>query len=59
VLWHSLNESGEVGVYDIKFGDTIIRNLTENDVSGESDKHPDEKKHGKQEEDDPERGQKK
>ena len=32
VLWHSLNESGEIGVYDMKFGDTVIRNLTESDV---------------------------
>ena len=32
VLWHSLNESGEIGVYDMKFGDTVIRNLTEADV---------------------------
>ena len=32
VLWHSLNESGEIGVYDMKFGDTIIRNLTESDI---------------------------
>ena len=32
VLWHSLNESGEIGVYDMKFGDTIVRNLTEADI---------------------------
>ena len=32
VLWHSLNENGEIGVYDMKFGDTIIRNLTESDI---------------------------
>jgi len=32
VLWHSLNESGEIGVYDMKFGDTVIRNLTEADI---------------------------
>ena len=32
VLWHSLNESGEIGVYDMKFGDTVVRNLTESDV---------------------------
>tara|TARA_R100000234_G_C4854676_1_gene116665 strand:+ start:183 stop:422 length:240 start_codon:yes stop_codon:yes gene_type:complete len=32
VLWHSLNESGEIGVYDMKFGDTVIRNLTESDI---------------------------
>tara|TARA_R100001079_G_C4438836_1_gene147772 strand:- start:842 stop:1081 length:240 start_codon:yes stop_codon:yes gene_type:complete len=32
VLWHSLNESGKIGVYDMKFGETVIRNLTEADV---------------------------
>jgi hypothetical protein len=32
VLWHSLNESGEIGVYDMKFGDTIIRNLLSEDI---------------------------
>ena len=32
VLWHSLNESGDIGVYDMKFGGTVIRNLTEADV---------------------------
>ena len=32
VLWHSLNESGEIGVYDMKFGDTVVRNLTEADI---------------------------
>ena len=32
VLWHSLNENGVIGVYDMKFGDTVIRNLTEADV---------------------------
>ena len=35
VLWHSLNESGEIGVYDMKFGDTIIRNLLTEDVEPE------------------------
>jgi hypothetical protein len=32
VIWHSLNESGDIGVYDMKFGSTVIRNLTEADV---------------------------
>ena len=32
VLWHSLNENAQIGVYDMKFGDTIIRNLTESDI---------------------------
>tara|TARA_R110002110_G_scaffold228452_1_gene443846 strand:+ start:139 stop:396 length:258 start_codon:yes stop_codon:yes gene_type:complete len=35
VLWHSLSESGEIGVYDMKFGDTIVRNLLVEDVSPE------------------------
>ena len=33
VLWHSLNESGEIGIYDMKFGNVIVRNLlAEHDV---------------------------
>ena len=32
VLWHSLNESGKIGVYDMKFGDTIVRNLLSEDI---------------------------
>ena len=32
VLWHSLNERGEIGVYDMKFGNTIIRNLLSEDI---------------------------
>tara|TARA_R100000008_G_C3495811_1_gene121064 strand:+ start:222 stop:464 length:243 start_codon:yes stop_codon:yes gene_type:complete len=32
VLWHSLNENGEIGVYDMKFGDTIVRNLVAEDI---------------------------
>ena len=55
VLWHSLNESGEIGVYDMKFGNTIIRNLTESDIEGDERDHEDEKKHGVQEENDPKR----
>ena len=35
VLWHSLSESGEIGVYDMKFGDTIIRNLLTEDIEPE------------------------
>tara|TARA_R110000824_G_scaffold167114_1_gene343902 strand:- start:297 stop:527 length:231 start_codon:yes stop_codon:yes gene_type:complete len=35
VLWHSLNESGEIGVYDMKFGNTIIRNLLTEDIEPE------------------------
>ena len=33
VLWHSLNEDAEIGVYDIKFGNTIVRNLLAEDVA--------------------------
>ena len=32
VLWHSLNESGKIGAYDMKFGDTIVRNLLAEDI---------------------------
>ena len=28
VLWHSLNENAQIGVYDMKFGNTIIKNFT-------------------------------
>ena len=39
VLWHSLNENGEIKVCDMKFGNTIIRNLlTEQDVEPENSK---------------------
>ncbi len=59
VLWHSLNENGEIGVYDMKFGNTIIRNLTEADIIGEAKKHPKEGKHGVQHENNSARGKKK
>jgi hypothetical protein len=52
VLWHSLNENGVIGVYDMKFGDTIIRNLTEHDVSGETKEHSVKERHGVQNEND-------
>ena len=60
VLWHSLNESGEIGVYDMKFGNTIIRNLLAEEVEGgpKSD-HKRDDGHGLQNESDPERGKKK
>jgi|TARA_R110000744_G_scaffold135194_1_gene244574 hypothetical protein len=32
VLWHSLNENGKIGVYDMKFGNTIVRNLLAEDI---------------------------
>ena len=55
VLWHSLNESGETGVYDIKFGDTIIRNLTEADIEPVT---INEHKHARRDTDDKDRGKK-
>ena len=58
VLWHSLNESGEINVYDMKFGNTIIRNLTENDIKGKKKKHTNESKHGVQKTNDLKRRQK-
>ena len=56
VLWHSLNENAQIGVYDMKFGDTIIRNLTESDIENQV-----EEGHGHpaKSDDDPERGKKK
>ena len=53
VLWHSLNESGEIGVYDMKFGDTIVRNLTEADLDEKKKKLHE---HTAQETNDPKRG---
>ena len=55
VLWHSLNESGDIGVCDMKFGDTVIRNLSESDVAAtmeEGHGHPPKR------DDDPKRGKK-
>tara|TARA_R110000824_G_scaffold186423_2_gene367719 strand:- start:127 stop:357 length:231 start_codon:yes stop_codon:yes gene_type:complete len=43
VLWHSLNESGKIGVYDMKFGNTIVRNLLAEDIAAtieEGHEHP-------------------
>ena len=59
VLWHSLNENGDIGVYDMKFGNTIIRNLTEADIIGEAKPHKRDDEHGAQDEDDSARGKKK
>ena len=67
VLWHSLNENGEIGIYDMKFGNTIIRNLLaeniENSVIKEHTlpKRDDDEdtRHGEQNEKDKERGMKK
>lgn len=52
VLWHSLNESGDIGIYDMKFGDTIIRNLLAEEVIGEGEGHARDDEHGAQDEDD-------
>ena len=55
VLWHSLNENGEIGVYDMKFGNTVVRNLLAEDIEAivEADH-----KHDVQDKDDPKRGSK-
>ena len=70
VLWHSLNENGEIGVYDMKFGNTIVRGLLRENVEeavikehGKTGKRDDDveedTRHGVQEEEDKERGLKK
>jgi len=60
VLWHSLSENGKVGIYDMKFGNTIIRNLTEGDLTESVPKtHKRDDNHGAQSEEDPVRGTKK
>ena len=61
VLWHSLNESGEIGVYDMKFGDTIVRNLTEADIEDGVLKEHESKRdtHGIQKDNDPKRKKRK
>jgi hypothetical protein len=57
VLWHSLSENGDIGVYDMKFGNTIVRNLlAENIEEGDIKEHPQESMHGVQEESDTDRG---
>ena len=56
VLWHSLNENGVIGVYDMKFGNTIVRNLLSEDIDPtieEGHAHPN------RDDDDPKRGKKK
>ncbi len=57
VLWHSLNESGEIGVYDMKFGNTIVRNLLAEDIESVIKEKLHE--HAAREANDPKRGQKK
>jgi hypothetical protein len=59
VLWHSLNENGEIGVYDMKFGNTVIRNLLAEEVSGTNEPHKRDAEHGVHEEADSSRGRKK
>jgi hypothetical protein len=68
VLWHSLNESGDIGVYDMKFGNTIVRGLLRENiedalVEGHGDKTPgkrdEDTRHGVQNENDASRGFKK
>ena len=56
VLWHSLNENGNIGAYDMKFGNTIVRNLLAEDIEPVVVK---EHKHTKRDDDDPKRDKKK
>ena len=60
VLWHSLNENGDIGVYDMKFGNTVVRNLLRENVEAieEGDHKRDDDKHGVQEEGDASRSKK-
>jgi hypothetical protein len=60
VLWHSLNENGDIGVYDMKFGNTIVRGLLKENVEAvEEGTHKRDEDHGEQKEDDSYRGTKK
>lgn len=63
VLWHSLNESGDIGVYDMKFGNTVVRNLLRENVEAidEGDHNKDapgkrDTRHGVQNENEAARG---
>tara|TARA_R110000824_G_scaffold1178_1_gene6308 strand:+ start:799 stop:1047 length:249 start_codon:yes stop_codon:yes gene_type:complete len=53
VLWHSLNENGKIEVYDMKFGDTIVRSLLAEDIEPTIVL---EHKHAKRDDDDEDRG---
>jgi len=53
VLWHSLNESGDIGIYDMKFGDTIVRGLLTENIEPSVVK---EHMHDAKRDDDPDRG---
>jgi len=33
VLWHSLDEYGRIGEYDMKFGDTVVRGLLPEEIT--------------------------
>ena len=71
VLWHSLNESGDIGVYDMKFGNTIVRGLLRENIEDalvEEHRKPkrpagkrdeEDTRHGVQNENDASRGSKK
>jgi hypothetical protein len=57
VLWHSLNESGDIGVYDMKFGNTIVRGLLrENIEDALVESHGKETTPGKRDEEDTRHG---
>lgn len=58
VLWHSLNENGDIGVYDMKFGNTIVRNLLRENIEGIEEQHKRDEEHSVQDEKDSERGEK-
>jgi hypothetical protein len=56
VLWHSLSESGDIDNYDMRFGDTVIRNLRESDLAeAHPEGHKRDEEHALQEVNDPKR----
>jgi len=59
VLWHSLNENGEIGVYDMKFGNIVVRNLIAEDIERISESHGGSHSHGTRDPDGPERKEEK
>ena len=59
VLWHSLNESGDISHYDMRFGETIVRNLMAEEVEGIAEEHRNSRdEHGVQDKNDPKRKKK-
>ena len=38
VIWHSLDENGNIGEYDMKFGDTIVQRILPEDVKSTEEK---------------------